>query len=316
MWKPDWRKAAWYGGAGLVLLAVLSGSILANIGYEDRQNAERAQEASREERQAITALLDNPREQAIATETGERRRGERESSDLDAQWATAAGTIAQAVFGLLGLMGLGATVFYARRAAKHTQTELDEARLEEERQADRFKQQLAVAREQVDEARTVGRKQVRAYLATGELTGYFLQLPKFGDTSVIEPNLCLNCQVKNAGQSPAREVRVFAKCEWEGKNTKGVVTRRMRLAPISAQAVDEARVFLECPEVAKTADTAGFDVEKVWLTVSLSGIDVFGDALDPFTAVYIFDWEVDQSRSLTATFRRQSSVDEGTQNED
>lgn len=310
MWKPNWRKAAWYAAAVAVLLAALSGSILANIAYEERQHAERADKAAREERQAISALLDNPREQSIATETGERRRSEREQSDLDAQWFTAGGTIAQAVFSLAGLLGLAATVFYARRAVEHTQTELEEARIEEGRQANRFKQQLELAQGQAADARSIGRKQVRAYLATADATVRWTAVSHEDDDKKC-PTCWVVCDIKNAGASPAKAIRVSATCNWTRGASLGTSTQKMKMDPIAAGATEPVILAFLCPEVERTDDEESYAADHVKIIVSVRGNDVFGEPLDTVDSTYWYTWNIggrDKDRKKEAKLTRRNAV--------
>ncbi len=60
-----------------------------------------------------------------AAENGEAAREEREKLDLQAQWASAYAARLQAIFSFIGLIGLGCTVYYARKAWLTSQRQMD-----------------------------------------------------------------------------------------------------------------------------------------------------------------------------------------------
>lgn len=144
---------------------------------------------------------------------GEQRQtaeSKRAAADLKAQQDMAFAARSQAGISLLGLIGLGLTVFYARRAwneARRAANASIEAAKHGERSA-------RAAESSVSHAQDTATRQLRAYLGIEAIAispGYFgtPYVEKISSAPGVTAESTLRIAVKNFGQTPARDVLVF-----------------------------------------------------------------------------------------------------------
>ena len=293
MSRGRWREHVTAIGAGLVVLATLSGPVLATLDQQYKREAPRRAEASEKERQAIRAIVSDPTEQAVAAEARERQRQQREQHDLNAQWTSAVAALVQIVISVGALAGLIATVFYARRAwlAARTSaradnralslavTQLREARktavAERDRseaegriQQDRFDRQITeatrtadAARDSADAASFIGRNQSRAYVHVSDARLDYTSPKTLLSTDAFEPHLYLRLQ--NVGATPTKLIRYTLMGDietfstlWRGfrKVELGKEFETMNVAPKDSQ---EVRVFVRDLKKTIEGDYAG-----------------------------------------------------------
>lgn len=129
--------------------------------------------------------------QAPATEAREKASEQRSKDDLEAQKWMAISAIAQAAIGLVGLLGLAFTVWFARKAWKSAELSVEAGRKANEI------------------AQRIGEDQLRGYVLTAkfEVTRIFA---KDGSTFQVAPHF----EIKNVGQTPAFNVRHFTRFAW------------------------------------------------------------------------------------------------------
>jgi hypothetical protein len=115
------------GGAVLALLfAPLSGNAYAERAPQAQQSAQKTKDKAGKTEPLPVAIVGGVElKQSPAAEQGEQARDEREKSDLRAQWASADAARIQALFSFIGLIGLGFTVYYARKAWRTAQSQLE-----------------------------------------------------------------------------------------------------------------------------------------------------------------------------------------------
>ena len=186
--------------------------------------------------------------------------------DLKAQQDVAEWTAAGAILAGLGLIVTAAGLFYLART-------LDETR-----------RSTAVARE-------IGQKQIRAYLSFGRAE---VMHEEFVSGEKVIPHLRFRFRVHNAGQSPARDLQLNIECtisiaehrEVERRSSVGfsdVASGKKQWAPIFINYNDglESPIFA-LPEM--------LDVTMATLHVAVwaTGVDVFGQPLDPTPGAYAF----------------------------
>lgn len=141
--RPRWRELVSAAGAGFIVLAIVGWSAISSLQDGQRQARLMQTHAQAKERGEIEALLQNTIERDIVAEVRARRQSEREASDLDAQWATAVWTFAQAAVGALALVGLCFTIWLSRLAW-----------LESRESARQAKRSATIAQKQLIDART------------------------------------------------------------------------------------------------------------------------------------------------------------------
>ena len=166
--------------------------------YREHQQASREypkdEDAARESRVWLRGVLEDGRPHKSAKQ-GEETKSESEqyttALDLSAQWATAiaaaemvALTRLQILFGLLGLIALAYTLYLTRESVRAANRTADEAKLSSERQ-------------------------LRAYIEVNDVK--FIE-----GTSDRPPHVRM--RVKNAGQTPAKKLKMIWSCELNPAN--------------------------------------------------------------------------------------------------
>jgi len=163
-----------------------------------------------------------------------------------------------------GLLGLGATVLYARRAwreaersAKAATEALDHTRADAAAQADRFSQQLAVANRQVEIADDTAKKQLRAYVYVERM-----------DMLWLDDGPVFNVVFRNSGATPAINLRAGAEIVFCGPADIPPMPENIsmgRIQFIGASATRKNQVY--------TANRSGVSKESISFE---NNINVFG----------------------------------------
>ncbi|HEV7691911.1 MAG TPA: hypothetical protein VGO52_13840 [Hyphomonadaceae bacterium] len=172
----------------------------------------------------------------------------------------------QALTGVVGVLGLILTLYYARLAWREARRSADEAR----RSAD-------AANAAVAETRMIGRAQVRAYLALLEASCQPRPHPGQADFRI-------SLAVRNVGQSPASIINASIIYSWIRAGAhQGKQNATARLLDIPAQS--EERFEFSLP----WRDEPLAELDALFVTVTLSSQDVFGDRGEA-TASFFKGW--------------------------
>ena len=263
----DWHRHVAYIGLASVVVAVIVAPILvtAQDQWRDRQKYEQHTQAAYEEAGRSFSLL-SKEDQSASTDARERAREDREKSDLDAQWATATWTQDQFIVGLVGLFATVGALAFAYLAWQAT------------------KAGVAVTRD-------IGQKQVRAYLSLGAGRVMHTDLG-VGEDAI--PHLRFRFRVRNAGQSPARELRLRVECTIDVPGFRHIERWvSIGISPVAAGGREWADVYinynngLEEPLIG-LPDMLDVTMATLGVIARIDGFDVFDRPLDPATCAYSF----------------------------
>jgi hypothetical protein len=172
----------------------------------------------------------------------------------------------QALTGIVGVIGLILTLYYARLAWREARRSADEAG-----------RSANAANDAVAESRKIGRAQVRAYLSL--LDARCMPRPMPGDA-----DFRISLTVRNVGQSPASIINASIIYSWIRAGVhQGKQTATARLLDIPAQS--EERFEFSLP----WRDEPLAELDALFVTVTLSSEDVFGDRGEA-TASFFKGW--------------------------
>lgn len=164
--------------------------------------------------------------------------------------------------------------------------------LNETRKATEAAMRAAEATERsIDVTRDIGQKQVRAYLSLGAAR---LMHTDLGLGKEAVPHLGFRFRIRNAGQSPAKDLKLYVECTIDIPGFRNIVRWvSIGVSPIAAGTREWAEVYinynngLEEP-LRGLPDMLDITMATLGIVARIDGFDVFEEPLDPATCAYSF----------------------------